>query len=121
MRKNRFLFATIIGVIGSLMGLYIWKDYLPEFSGDTIEDWIWILRMKYVIFLYIPSCLALVAVVFRKTHLMLLAFLINLPVVRYIGVEPLIIPDTLPLVYYPLVCYLISTILMINVSSKKNS
>jgi hypothetical protein len=120
MRKNRFLISTIIGVIGSLMGLYIWKDYLPRFTGDTIEDWIWILRMKYVIFLYIPSCLALVAVVFRKTHLMLLAFLISLPVVKYIGVKPLIIPDTIPLVYYPLVCYLVSTILMINILEKNS-
>jgi hypothetical protein len=117
-KKNRFLFATIIGIVGSLMGLYIWKDYLPKSTGDTIEDWIWILRLKYVIFLYIPSCIALVAVVFRKAHLMLLAFLISLPLVKYIGVKPLIIPDTLPLVYYPLVCYLISSILMIIVSNK---
>ncbi len=118
MKENRFLFASIIGIVGSLMGLYIWKDYLPKSTGDTIEDWIWILRLKYVIFLYIPSCIALVGLVFRKKHLMLLAFLISLPLIKYIGVKPFIFPDTLPLVYYPLVCYLVSSILMINISNK---
>lgn len=117
-QKKRYLIASAIGIIGSLMGLYIWKDYLPRYASDTIEDWIWILRLKFLIFLYIPSCLAIVAIVFRKIYLMLLAFLISLPVINYIGVKPLIIPDTLPLIYFPLLCYLFATLLMTKTKKK---
>ncbi|WP_163527273.1 hypothetical protein [Halobacillus ihumii] len=68
--SKRKLIASAIGIIGSLMGFYIWKEYLPAFHGDTIEDWRRILRIENVIFLYIPSSIALVASLFHKTHLM---------------------------------------------------
>lgn len=110
--NKRNLIPGIIGVIGALIGFYIWKDYLPGDSGDTIKDWIWILRIKSVIFLYIPSCLAIVASLFNKKYLMLLAFLISLPVTKYLHVKPLLMSHTIP-VYYPLLFYSVSLLLMI--------
>lgn len=72
----RKLIASVVGIIGSLMGFYLWKEYLPEYHGDTITDWRRILRIENVIFLYIPSSIALIASIFHKTYLMVLAFLL---------------------------------------------
>ncbi|MCP3740825.1 hypothetical protein [Rossellomorea sp. BNER] len=105
-------FPSILGMFGSLMGLYIWKDYIPAL-GEEKPDWIKILRLYYIVFLFIPGCLALVASIYKKSYLMFLAFLISLPVTKYIGVKPFIFPDTQPLVYYPLLCYLISFLMMV--------
>jgi hypothetical protein len=117
MSKNkRYLLASVIGIVGSLMGFYLWKDYLPQHHGDTILEWRRILRLENVIFLYIPSSIALVASIFQKSYLMLLAFLLSLPVIKYLGLNGFI--DTFPLVYYPLFCYLASTLLMLNFSKK---
>jgi len=110
--------ASVIGVIGSLMGLYLWKDYLPQYHGDTIEEWRRILRIEYVIFLYVPSSLALVASIFRKPYFMLLAVFLSLPVTRYLGVNGFI--DTFPLVYYPLICYIVSFLIMVDIFKKES-
>lgn len=115
--KRKFI-ASVIGIIGSLMGLYIWKDYLPQYHGDTIVEWKRILRLENVIFLYIPSVIALIASIFHKTHLMLLAFLLSLPVTKYLGVNGFI--DTFPLVYYPLLCYLVSSFFMMDLLKKQS-
>ncbi|RDI41080.1 hypothetical protein DFR59_11084 [Falsibacillus pallidus] len=93
------------------MGLYLWKDYLPQHQGDNIKVWLDILRIEHLIFLYIPSMIALVASIFYKPYLMVLAFLLSLPVTRFLGVNGFI--DTFPLVYYPLICYLVSFFLML--------
>lgn len=111
--KNKYQIARILGVIGSLMGFYIWKDYIPVLGEDK-PDWIKVLRLYYIIFLFIPSCIALTASIYNKPYLMLLALLISLPITKYIGVKPFIFPDTLPLVYYPLLCYFISFLMMLN-------
>ncbi|MGM0878969.1 MAG: hypothetical protein ACQEWV_31030 [Bacillota bacterium] len=113
MQQKRYLIASILGVIGSLMGFYIWKDYIP-ILGEDKSEWIGVLRLYYIIFLFIPSCIALVASFFNKSYLMFLALLISLPITKYIGVKPFIFPDTFPLVYYPLIFYLVSSLLMIN-------
>jgi hypothetical protein len=110
--KNRNRVASILGIFGSLMGLYIWKDYIPNL-GEYKPDWIKVLRLYYIIFLFIPSCLALVASIYKKSYLMFLALLISLPITKYIGVKPFIFPDTLPLIYYPLLCYLVSFLMMV--------
>ena len=109
--------ARITGIIGSLMGLYLWKDYFPMYHGDTIDQWIRVVRIEYVIFLYIPSSLAMVALLFEKSYLMLLAVLLSLPVTQYLGVNGFI--DTFPLVYYPLICYIVSFIIMVWYSKKR--
>ena len=111
--KNKYKIAWILGVFGSLMGFYIWKDYIPGLGEDK-PDWIKVLRLYYIIFLFIPSCIALVASIYKKSYLMLLALLISLPITKYLGVKPFIFPDTLPLVYFPLLCYLVSFLLMVN-------
>lgn len=106
------LTSIILGVVGSLMGYYIWKDYIPEFYGDTTTEWRRILRLEYLIFLYIPSSFSLISIIFNKTYLMYIAFILSVPLTRFLGVQPLIIPDTFPLVYYPVICYFISAIIM---------
>jgi hypothetical protein len=115
--KSKYQIARILGVIGSLMGFYIWKDYIPVLGEDK-PDWIKVLRLYNIIFLFIPSCIALTASIYKKPYLMLLALLISLPIKKYIGVKPFIFPDTLPLVYYPLLCYLISFLMMLNLEKQ---
>lgn len=117
MRPNKRNFAaSVIGAGGSLMGFYLCVNYIPQYYGDTTIEWMRLLRLEHVIFLYIPSSMALVASIFHKTHLMFLAFLLSLPVTKFLGVNGFI--DTFPLNYYPLICYLISNILMINFPKK---
>lgn len=110
--------GILIGVIGSLMGFYIWKDYIPDHINETQNYWLRILRLEYLIFLFIPSSIALISSVFKKTHLMYLAILLSLPTIKYLGVKPIIFPDTFPLVYFPLIFYFISALFL---SSKKTN
>jgi hypothetical protein len=114
--NKRKIIASIIGIVGSLMGLYLWQDFLPQYHGDTIVVWKRILRLEHVIFLYIPSAIALAASLFHKKALMLLAFLLSLPATKYLGVNGFI--DTFPLTYYPLICYIVSLLFMIDLSKK---
>ncbi|MEH7277039.1 hypothetical protein [Neobacillus vireti] len=114
--NKRKIIASVIGIVGSLMGLYLWRDYLPQYHGDTIVEWKRILRLEHVIFLYIPSAIALVASIFHKKPLMLLAFLLSLPATKYLGVNGFI--DTFPLTYYPLICYIVSLFLMMDLLKK---
>lgn len=114
--RIRYL-SYFFGLTGALMGFYIWKDYLPIYYGDTLDEWKRTLRLYYIIFLFIPSSIALISSIFNKTYLMYLAFLLSLPVTKYLGIKPLLI-STFPLIYYPLVCYFISAIFM-SIKTKK--
>ena len=117
--NKRHLTGCILGIIGSIMGFYIWQDYIPVLGEDQPE-WIGILRLEHVIFLFIPSCIALVSSLYNKSHLMFLALLISLPTTKYLGIKPLIFPDNFPLVYYPSLCYLISAFFMIKINKKSS-
>ena len=55
--------------------------------------------------------------IYKNTYLMLLALLISLPIIKYLGVKPFIFPDTLPLTYFPLLCYLVSFLMMVNLKN----
>ncbi|UAL49717.1 hypothetical protein K7887_21885 (plasmid) [Sutcliffiella horikoshii] len=109
--KKRFLISSIIGIIGSLMGFYLWKDSIPQYYGDTNVEWKYILRIEKILFLYIPSSIAIIASIFHRKTLMLLAFILSLPVTKYLGVNGFF--DTFPLVFYPLICYMFSFLLML--------
>ncbi|MFC7395275.1 hypothetical protein [Scopulibacillus cellulosilyticus] len=104
--------SLFFGILGTSIGIYIWLSRLPQFYGDDMTSLKHIQGLDYTIFLFIPSSIALISVLFNKTYLMYLAALISLPIILFVGLHPLSI-------YCPLLCYLISILITFKKSLTK--
>ncbi|MGE8205350.1 polymorphic toxin type 44 domain-containing protein [Heyndrickxia sp. NPDC080065] len=91
-KHPRKYISMVIGISGSLIGYYLWKDHFPFLSKNDLE---------YTLYLFIPSSIAIISALFYKTYLMYLAVVLSLPIAHHLVF----------INYVPLVCYLISALL----------
>jgi hypothetical protein len=92
--------GILLGGLGALLGfalwgLYHWNGYLfwgmiPfPFNSNPLENenitHIQLDRIFYYIFIFVPACLALTSVLFKKKYLMYLVIFLHLPIGDFIA------------------------------------